>query len=50
MNRQSMIRNGGGAVTNKRDLTAEELSSWWKHGIVLIGLSFMILSWWIGNA
>ncbi len=36
-------------MTHKRDLTAEELSVWWKHGIVVIGLSFMILGWWIGN-
>ena len=44
------FNNDVDAMTNKRDLTAEELSSWWKHGIVFVGLSFMILSWWIGNA
>jgi len=40
----------GGIMPIKRDLTAEELSAWWTHGIVVIGLCFMILSWWIAFA
>lgn len=36
-------------MTNRRDLTAEELSAWWKHGPVLIALAMVALSWWIGN-
>jgi hypothetical protein len=37
-------------MTNKRDLTAEELSAWWTHGTVITGLAMLILSWWITNA
>lgn len=36
-------------MTAKRDLTTEELSAWWKHGMVVIGPSFMFLIWWFGN-
>ncbi len=33
-------------MTGKRDLNATELSPWWTHGVVIIGLAFVILSWW----
>ncbi len=32
-------------MTSKRDMTAEELSPWWKHGVVIMAAVFMFLSW-----
>jgi hypothetical protein len=40
----------GVIMTNKRDMTAEELSPWWTHGVVLMAVAVMTLIWWIAKA
>lgn len=42
-----MNLHAGGIMKSKRDLTAEELSPWWTHGTVIVGLTLFILSWWV---